>query len=275
MKYYARYAAWTVLSITYVTGCSSWHGADSSGIKTQNLYPPDCTKSCVAGCGQSDGCGGLCQCPQDQACSSSGVCVPATSCVESCPANWTCGNVCGTDCGANSGACPADQVCVQGSCMAPRDVSCADCPLQLKVVDHTQSDTGVLTGVTLSLVYAPAEGAAHPRIADFRIQADRAVTLTQAELGAPLASMGKELFVDPTSHDNWQELSPGVFQLLVISRTDAQRFGAGEFLRLHFAIDAHVGAASFHLVKRDEVFAPADANNVVQGTKYDAPVVVH
>lgn len=273
MRWFLSRAVWMTAAVGCLPACDSWFGNDGGpGKRNQSLYPSDCIESCVAGCGQSNGCGGLCGCDGGLFCSAEGRCVPEGSCTDTCQSTgWSCGNVCGTVCGA----CAAEQVCIDGGCLAATDVSCAECPLRLEVVGSERDAGGRLTQVTLALVYAPAEGAARPRIADFRLRADRAVTLLSAELGEGLRRAGKELFVDPVDATPWKELTEGEFQLLVMSRANTNRFESGELLRLRFGIDAQVGAASFRLMKRDEVFAPAEANNVVQPTAYDAPVVVH
>lgn len=265
-----RGAVWiAVASVGAASGCTS-RDPGTGTTSRSGIYPTNCTASCLA-CGGDDGCGGVCGCTGTDKCSSTGKCVAQSSCTETCQtAGWTCGSLCEAQCGT----CGVDQGCVQGTCLAARDISCPTCPLQLTVANRTLDASGALDTVTLSLVYAPAAGAARGRIADFRVQADRAVTLVGADLGAALTSTGKELFLDPTSQNPWQRPSEGLHQLLVVSRADTRRIEAGELLRLRFKLEVPVGIASFRLVRRDEVFAPADANAVVQASGYDAPVVV-
>jgi hypothetical protein len=152
--------------------------------------------------------------------------------------------------------------------------SCATCSLQLsllhKVVDST---TGNLTSVTLAVDYLPETHEPHPRLADLRIYANGPVTLTGLVPGPALTDAGKELFNDPITGNPWKARADGSSQLLVLSFTNTNPLASGRVVDLTFEMD-HDQLIPFRIVKRDQTFAPADADAALQSSSFNAAVVV-
>ncbi len=77
--------------------------------------------------------------------------------------------------------------------------------------------------------------------------------------------------MDPGTRRSWRQRADGSIQALIFSTRNANRIDAGRLLVVDLELDAE--AAAFHLVRRRQVFAPREADDAIQLTSYDAPVV--
>lgn len=280
-----------------------------SGCADAKKETPPTETSCTPACGTRvcgpDGCGGTCgHCTAEQVCSIDGTCVdlggPST-CDQSCEdLGYTCGDHCGRDCGACPGAqdacidhqcvcqpkcsaatCEKDDGC-GGTCPSCEVVStCTDCPLGLEVVDAelTSGPRPLVKTVTVALDFRPPMGATLPAMADLRFRLDGPAELSEVAIGESLITAEKGFYNDPETGHAYRELPDGTIQLLVLSTTNTTPIPAGRWLFLKLAVAASADATSFMplvlaLVERDEVLAPASANAVLGGARYDAPIVV-
>lgn len=237
----------------------------------------ECTPSCQANtCGTADGCGGLCACEADLLCSALNECVDAASCMDTCAgSNSECGTVCGEDCGQ----CSSGQCSVQRKCVSATPVACDDCSLKLSAADPTVSD-GKITGVVLTVDYSPGDGEPQPRLIDLRLNSDKLanVTLASAEAGDAVTSASKSLYTDPNTGNPWKVRTNDAgtvtgFQFLILATDNLNTVGAGRLLTLTFTMN-DPGPILFNLEKREETFAPAEADAAIAGSGYDESVIV-
>lgn len=228
--------------------------------------PPACAPACH-GCGVEDGCGGSCGCPEEQLCGPQRTCLPAKACTSTCAElGWTCGGVCGQDCGS----CPAGALCDAGQCWSAVDVSCPDCSLRLVKAGSEPLADG-RRRLTLYIEYHPQAEQPLPRIVDLRLRTHSQATLVDAVAGEALTAAGKALYADPITGQNWRRRPDGDYQFLALSTVNTDSIGAGRLLTLTFEAS---GPALVRLVKREQVFAPYAADAALQPQSYDNPVVV-
>lgn len=72
-----------------------------------------CAPECTDRYCEPDGCGGTCECPDGYVQNANGKWVPKEECFDTCAgAGWTCGALCGVDCGA----CTGHDSCTLGRC---------------------------------------------------------------------------------------------------------------------------------------------------------------
>lgn len=277
------------------TGASS----PDVGVDADADAGPVCVPACEdRECGP-DGCGGSCGgCASGRICSADAVCVPdPQDCDQTCA---SLGMVCGQHCGEDCGACPTGEHCVVGACecaphcpvsacgaedgcggvcpACPQDVSCEGCPLMLSVVERERVDDQ-LVSVTLALDFLPpAEDAPLPGMADLRLRVEGEARLAGVALGEALMQADKQLFVDAVSGKPYRRLADGTLQLLALSTKNSARVGAGRWLFLRFVVPTGEGAApapfAVALVKREQILAPPEADQLLWGTALDGPVVI-
>lgn len=252
-----------------------------------NTCIPDCDER---ECGD-DGCGSSCgTCAETETCVV-GQCEVQTNCDQTCA---ELGQACGTHCGEPCGICSEGFACVAGRCecapnctaercgeddgcggeCGPCDASsnCTDCQLQLSVVERQASPEAEY--VTLAIDYAASPTAPLPTLADLRLHVDGA-ELSRVALGESLLNAHKELLENPRTGKPFQELPGGNYQLVVFSSNDAGAFEPGRLLFLRFRLDGIVGRpATFNIIAREQIFAPAAADQLLWGGGYDGVVAV-
>lgn len=231
-----------------------------------------CTPACTGTACGDDGCGGTCACDTGVVCNAAHQCVAPTECTDTCEAaGWGCGSLCGTACGP----CDDGITCIWNRCYTPPvEVSCDTCSLQLSLLaKEVDSSTGYLTSVSLAVDYLPETNEPHPRLADLRIYANGPVTLTGLVAGPALTDAGKELYNDPITGNPWKARADGSSQLLVLSFTNTNPLASGRVVDLTFAVDTDQ-QVPFKIIRRDQTFAPPEADAALQSSPYDAAVVV-
>jgi hypothetical protein len=230
----------------------------------------DCSPDCLTGCGVSDGCGGICTCSDGLACGAEGVCIAEEQCTSTCESTgYSCGELCGESCGS----CADDAVCFDGQCLAATPESCTgpECYLRLEVVEQRAAPDGG-TQVTLAVAYEPPENAPHARIADIRLRSNRQLTVISAAAGQAILDAGKDLYRSPATGEAYRQKADGTLQFLAVSLQNTERIASGQLLNVTVSFTGD--SAVFRLAKRQQIFAPPEADHVVQGSDYDAPVVV-
>jgi hypothetical protein len=173
-------------------------------------------------------------------------------------------------CGNGCGVCDGKSSCLDKGCIDA--VSCATCALRLSVADRSVSE-GRLKRVLLSVDFSADAPEQAPRIADFRVRGDRGAKLTAVRLGPALRDHGKELYRDPQTKQPFRLRPDGFYQILVTGLGSSDVFGDGRLMTLEFAVDS-MGPVKFWLERREQVFAPAPADEALQPSPYDAAVVV-
>ncbi len=217
-------------------------------------------------CGD-DGCGGPCDCASGLVCDARQQCVDPSDCMDTCAsAGWQCGEVCGQSCGS----CASVEICVAGQC--EENANCTDCSLRLFLIEST-IENGRLTGVVLGLDYQPGEGEPRPRVADIRIGVSAWSELIEVVEGPALDDAGKDLYIDPITGQPWKRRADGSYQFLAISFANTNTFTAGRMLTMTFSVDRS-SPVSFFLFRREEIFAPPEADAAIQASSYERPVVV-
>ena len=208
-----------------------------------------------------DGCGGPCPCRDGTECNANNECVEI--CDDTCDSvGWICGEVCGDDCGS----CEADEACLEGFCFPST--------LRMSVQDPQTIDG--ITRAMLLVDYEPRTGEPRPRMADLRIKPNTDLNLSVRSVTAGPAMQNKSFYTDPDSGDSWRIRSDGSIQLLIYSTTNTSSFDTGHLLwiELEFEIPASADSASFSLIRRDQTFAPFEADLALQESAYELPVVV-
>ncbi|HET9955614.1 MAG TPA: hypothetical protein VFQ61_13965, partial [Polyangiaceae bacterium] len=215
----------------------------------------------------SDGCGGSCDCAGGTVCNAGNSCVKPAECKDTCESTGLrCGSICGQECGS----CGNGQSCVDGQCR--EGVSCADCGLQIRLLER-QVLANKIVRTKIAVDYQATSEETGPRLVDTRIGADHVVNLVEAEPGPALIQTGKDLFVDETTHRAWQEKPDESFQLLAYSVSGTLRVKSGRLVTLTFDL-AEPGPVRFSLLRHAQTFAPLDADNALQSSKYEQPLVV-
>jgi hypothetical protein len=151
-------------------------------------------------------------------------------------------------------------------------VSCESCSLKLALIDKTVSHDRVIEAV-LALDYAPADGEARPRLADFRIALGADAQLVDVVAGPGLSSAQKQLYMNSQTQKPWKRRADGSYQIVAYSTGTSTTFAAGRLLTLRFAYSG-MGTPSFALARRLETLAPAAADAALQSTHYDGIVTV-
>ncbi len=269
-------------------------GDDSCGGTCRCDADPACAKcapheSCTAGqcicnprcennaCGP-DGCGGTCACPDDRVQNAEGEWVSRQNCNDTCAgAGFSCGELCGQKCGACEGGrtcelgqCGDSQTCSNGECT--EGGTCTTCSTTLRLVDKRVVDGRVLE-VTLAIEYSPADGEPRPRVADFRLKANKPVQILDAKLGPAIEKAGKSLYVDGATGNPWKVRGDGSFQFLAFAVGNSRTFEPGRALTLRVAVGSSE-PVGFSLVRRSQVFAPPPADASLQATSYDQMLTV-
>jgi len=197
----------------------------------------------------------------------SGTYVAATTCNDTCSsAGWTCGALCGNDCGS----CPSGLSCVAGSCLESIASSCSNCSLKLTLVSTAPLTTSTQNYV-LAIDYDPQSNEPHPRVADIRISATTAATLISVVPGPQLEAAGKQIVPNPDTGSLWT-LRDGTFQLLIMGFDNVNSLPIGRLATLTFTTSSQPPLPSFSLVKREQTFAPSEADRPLQLIAYDNPV---
>ena len=228
------------------------------------------------GCGESCGCETGFMCDKDKE-----TCIECGDLSRVCD-GVECGEVCGVPCGNLDGDCPESEVCMDGLCQA------AALKMELVSGEVFASD-GKYHG-TLQIDYMPRSTDTHPRIADLRINTNRSVDfeVDSISLGVAGTLADKIPYIDPISLKPWRYRPDGSVQVLVhtdlsdIAHAD-KRFEQGTLLIVNFVCDLKdddpttgikENQVSISLVKRNQVFAPFEADLALQETAYDTAVVV-
>jgi len=245
--------------------CGASCGSCDSG-KSCALGRCECVPTCD-GTRCEDGCGGYCPCGTGTVCNAASECVARELCGDTCASQkLACGEMCGSACGA----CSAGQSCVQGSCQEA--VSCTDCPLSLRVLDKILVG-GKLREVTLAVDYAPLETEPRPRLADFRIRSSRPSVVRQAHAGPALTKAQKSLVSFEPWAEPWRRRADGAYQLLAYEATNTELVAEGRVLEVTLSLDEW-GPVKFSLQRREQTFAPPDADLALQASSYDSEVIV-
>jgi hypothetical protein len=214
-----------------------------------------------------DGCGGSCDCAANTVCNAANVCLSPDKCTDTCEsAGLTCGSVCGKACGE----CGASQACISGQCREA--VSCKDCVLKLRLLERTVINSKIVR-VKLEITTDFPDAVPGPRLIDIRIVADKSAQLVDAQAGPALQQTGKDLFMDESTHEPWQELGDRSYQLLAYNVTGTLRVASGSLLTATFDL-AEAGPVKFSIVRHNQTFAPLDMDNVLQASTYDDAVTV-
>ena len=224
--------------------------------------PAACVPDCTAGPCADDGCGATCG-PCDAA--AEDACLPTCS-PQTCALDDGCGGTCGP--------CASAQ-------------SCASCVLRLSAVDELPLAAGV-SEVTLALDYAPPAGVSLPALADLRLLVTGPAHVEAVGLGPAATAADKELFTDPKTGRPFRLLpapegaAGQVVQVLVFSPTSMVPMDGGRVLALKVRVgdaspsDPPPGSvpATFQIVEREQTFAPPEADTILWGGGYGAPVVI-
>jgi hypothetical protein len=144
--------------------------------------------------------------------------------------------------------------------------------LKLVLISKT-SDAGLINKVVLAVEYAPTGSDPKPRMADIRLSSNLVVALDSADKGQALTDSGKDLYIDPLTNKSWKKRADGSYQFLIHSLSNANYISTGRLFTLTLSMNLK-GPLYFRLTKREQTFAPADADSLLQGTPYDGSVVV-
>lgn len=280
---------WTLVLLaslaSVVQGCRpSSDGGGQPGRSGNTVAQAQCSPSCATNTCGDDGCGGTCACDSDYACNAARECVGTTTCTDTCESTgFTCGEVCGELCGSDGACADTGDVCAWNQCYTPPVASsCEGCSLQLKVLAYSlDTDTDTLSA-TLAIDYTPAASEPNPRVLDVRLYANAPFVASAVRPGDALQNAGKELYTNPQTGNPWKNRGDGSKQMLVVSFTNTNRIQAGRILELDLSLDASQFDSSMapyyylplKLLKREQTFAPLEADNAIQSTEFDTPVVV-
>ncbi len=217
-------------------------------------------------CG-GDGCGGTCECPESLECDDAKQCVIAEECLEDCSsAGRLCGRVCDNECGE----CAVDENCVAGGC--EEVVSCPECPLVMSLVEKKVQGENI-TEVVLAVDYLPGPYEPRPRLLDLHLRTAPAVELSELVEGPALTDAGKNLGLDPYSGKPWMRVSDDYYRFVALSMSNTNTLVDGRLVTLTFNVNLP-GPVKLELLKREQIFAPADADGALQATPYHTPVVI-
>lgn len=168
--------------------------------------------------------------------------------------------------------CGADDGC-HGTCPpCPSELSCATCPLALRVIERS----GAFLRVALD--FAPAAGAALPALADLRVAVSGDATLLDLSLGEPVTAAGKAPFSEPRTGGPWQVLADGTIRVSLGSVANGDPIGGGRWLvyrfRLGGAFEPLAAPVTLRLQTGEPIFAPPEAASQLWGHAIDQPVAV-
>ena len=110
-------------------------------------------------------------------------------------------------------------------------------------------------------------------MADFRIAANKPVTLEKVQLGPALKDADKSLYFDEMTGNHWKVRPDKSIQLMALSMANTNEFVTGRVMTLTFVCDER-DPITFSLVKRSQTFAPPAADSALQASAYDQAVVV-
>ncbi len=193
------------------------------------------------------------------------------------PCNDTCADLgysCGEVCGEVCGTCTNGGLCITGSCYSEAvDVSCDTCSLQVVLLNKTVSD-GQITAVDIAIDYQPSETEPNPRIMDLHFKADPNAQPTNATEGAALTAANKALSADSSTGNKWLPSTEGNMRFLAFSASNTNEIQTGRLVEISFAVNPGQEGLVFSIVKREETFAPPDADAALYGQSYDAAIVV-
>lgn len=133
---------------------------------------------------------------------------------------------------------------------------------------------GDRSSVRIAIDYEPSDGEARPRIADFRIRGSKPFGVVAITPGPALAASKKELSTPPGAREPWRVRPDGTLQVLVQSTDAAVDLAPGRIAILEVTTAGPVEDLQLWLVRREQVFAPPDADGVLQASTYDAPLSV-
>jgi hypothetical protein len=179
---------------------------------------------------------------------------------------------CGLDDGCG-GTCP--------SCNTA--TTCTDCPLKLEVVDKklTVGSNPRVETVTVALDFQPPVGSPLPAMADLRFRVKGPAELVEVALGESLLAAEKGFYTDAETGRPYRTLADGNLQMLVISTANTKTISGGRWLFLTFRLVPPPAGTTLgelplevSLVERSEILAPAQADAVLWGSTYGAPIVV-
>ena len=174
-----------------------------------------------------------------------------------------CVPVCGPErCGEEDGC--------GGRCACESEASCLSCPLRLQLVGDPSPDGRV----SVSLESSAVANVPLPRLADLTITADRPVRLERIAIGPALAAAAKRLHRFTDTDLPWQRRADGSYRLLVYSGRTHAPVAPGRWLTLRFAVEGDASDVRFSLVRRPDAVAPAAADQALQASRYDKPLLV-
>ncbi len=127
--------------------------------------------------------------------------------------------------------------------------------------------------LVLGIDFTPPEGGALPRMAELRLRIEGPATLVDVDSGPALKHAGKALYRDPFTQKAFKLAPDGAYRLLAYGASSASEIGAGRVaeVRVRITGDARVTVS---LQRRQQTFAPANADAQLQATSYDLPLVV-
>jgi hypothetical protein len=178
---------------------------------------------------------------------------------------------CGSVCGALCGVCDDSQSCYSGKCHAPVTTNCEQCSLKLSIIDGDTQNGGPATRIVVAIDYQPTDGEPRPRLADLRLAASHPVHVVDVQQGEALTLAKKQIYRNPATHELWTVKKDGSFQLLAMAADNLERIEPGRLATLTFIADTSK-PLSLKLVRRDQIFAPPDADAALQATAYQHPV---
>lgn len=132
---------------------------------------------------------------------------------------------------------------------------------------------GKLRELTLAVDFAPAETEPRPRLADFRIRASRPAIVRGARPGAALAQAHKDLLKFEPWQEPWRHRADGSYQFVVYEATNTELVRDGRVFEITLSLDEW-GPVKFALQRREQTFAPAEADSALQSSRYDNEVIV-
>jgi hypothetical protein len=110
-------------------------------------------------------------------------------------------------------------------------------------------------------------------MADFRIRSSRPAAVRAAHAGPALASARKDLVLFEPRAEPWRRRSDGAYQFLAYEATNTELVADGRVVELTFSLDEW-GPVKFSLQRREQTFAPSEADLALQSSHYDSEVIV-
>jgi len=183
---------------------------------------------------------------------------------------------------ANSNGNGSNSPCVGDNCAEPTPlipidesfVSCSECPLALTVVER-HVEGGRTTRITLALDYNPASNVTFPGMADIRVYADGA-RLIRVATGDALLTAEKDLLEHSYTGLPYVQLNDKTSQFVILSTQNTNLIEGGRWLFFEYALLPMGDApASFHLLQREQTFAPTAADTQLWGADLTPAVVIY